>query len=76
LRTIKSSAAGLKHGVRFFEYLEVYYNNRRLHSALGYETPYHYETEFKRVIDSEIDAAQGVDAAPEDRALLRTHLER
>src|SRR5438876_11236432 len=31
-----------------FEYIEVYYNNRRLHSALGYKAPCQYETEFKR----------------------------
>jgi putative transposase len=52
-----------------FEYVEVYYNNRRLHSALEYQTPCQYETEFKRVIDIEIDTAQGVDAATEHRAL-------
>jgi transposase InsO family protein len=52
-----------------FEYIEVYYNNRRLHSALGYQTPCQYETDFKRVIDSEIDLAQSVDVATEDRAL-------
>jgi hypothetical protein len=44
-------------------------NDRRLHSALGYQTPCRYETEFKRVIDSEIDLAQGLDVATEDRAL-------
>jgi len=59
-----------------FEYIEVYYSNQRLHSALGYQTPCQYETQFKRVIDSESDLAQAVDAATEDRALLRTHLER
>jgi transposase InsO family protein len=59
-----------------FEYIEVYYNNLRLHSALAYQAPRQYETEFKRVIDSQIDAAQDVDVATEDRALLRTHLER
>jgi Integrase core domain len=52
-----------------FEYIEVYYSNQRLHSALGYQTPCQYETQFKRVIDSEIDLAQGLDAATEDRAL-------
>src|SRR5438876_7367990 len=52
-----------------FEYIEVYYNNRRLHSALGYQTPCQYETQFKGVIDSQIHVAQGVDAATEDRAL-------
>src|SRR5260370_20944518 len=52
-----------------FEYIEVYYSNQRLHSALGYQTPCQYETQFKRVIDSEIDLAQAVDFATEDRAL-------
>jgi Integrase core domain len=52
-----------------FEYIEVYYGNQRLHSALGYRTPCQYETQFERVIDSEINTAQGVDAAMEDRAL-------
>src|ERR1700746_3371025 len=52
-----------------FEYIEVYYGNQRLHSALGYQTPCQYETEFKGVIDSEIDLAQAVNAATEDRAL-------
>ena len=48
-----------------FEYIEVYYSNQRLHSALGYQTPCQYETQFKRVIDSESDLAQAVDAATE-----------
>jgi transposase InsO family protein len=59
-----------------FEYIEVYYNHQRLHSALGYQAPCKYETQFKRVIDIEMGAAQGVDVATEHRALLRTHLER
>src|SRR5271166_4481034 len=52
-----------------FEYIELYYNNQRLHSALGYRTPCLYETQFERVIDIEINQAQGLDAATEDRAL-------
>src|ERR1700756_4653143 len=52
-----------------FEYIEVYYSNQRLHSALGYQTPCQYETQFKRVIDTEIELAQAVDVATEDRAL-------
>src|ERR1700751_2271744 len=38
-----------------FEYMEVYYNSRRLHSTLGYQTPCQYETQFERVIDLEVD---------------------
>ena len=52
-----------------FEYIEVYYGNQRLHSALGYQTPSQYETEFRGVIDNEIDLAQTVNVATEDRAL-------
>ncbi len=52
-----------------FEYIEVYYNNQRLHSVLGYRTPSQYETEFSRVIDIGINSPQNIDVAPEDRAL-------
>jgi putative transposase len=52
-----------------FEYIEVYYNNRRLHSALGYQTPNQYETEFSRVIDIAKGSPQTIDVASEDRAL-------
>ncbi len=52
-----------------FEYIEVYYTNQRLHSALGYQTPSQYETPFKGVIDKETDFAQAANAATEDRAL-------
>jgi len=29
-----------------FEYIEVYYNNQRLHSALGYQSPRQYESSY------------------------------
>ncbi len=31
-----------------FEYIEGYYNTKRLHSSLGYMTPNEYEEEFER----------------------------
>jgi putative transposase len=52
-----------------FEYMEAYYNNQRLHSSLGYQTPRQYETNFKEVIDSRNGPPEVLDAAPEDRAL-------
>jgi putative transposase len=52
-----------------FEYIEVYYNNRRLHSTLGYHTPCQYETNFVCVIDNGSNRAQRLNAATEDRAL-------
>jgi len=52
-----------------FEYIEVYYNNQRLHSSLGYQTPSQYETEFSKVIDIANSSPQSIDVAPEDRAL-------
>ena len=30
-----------------FEYIEIYYNNQRLHSALDYQTPKQYEAAWK-----------------------------
>jgi len=52
-----------------FEYIEIYYNNQRLHSALGYQSPNKYETEYNRVIDIGIRAVQSGDVVTEDRAL-------
>ena len=52
-----------------FEYIEVYYNNQRLHSGLGYQTPRQYETNFNQVIDSRNGSLEVLPAAPEDRAL-------
>ena len=52
-----------------FEYIEVYYNNLRLHSSLGYQTPRQYETDFKDVIDSRNGVPEVLDAVSEDRAL-------
>ena len=30
-----------------FEYIEVYYSNQRLHSALGYQNPHQYESDYQ-----------------------------
>jgi putative transposase len=52
-----------------FEYIEGYYNNQRLHSSLGYQTPRHFETSFKEVIDSRNGVPEVLGAAPEGRAM-------
>ena len=52
-----------------FEYIEVYYNNQRLHSSLGYQTPLQYETNFNQVIDSRNGVPEVLGAVSEDRAL-------
>ena len=54
---------------QIFEYIELYYNNRCLHSTLGYHTPCQYETKYGRVIDNERNRAQRFNVATEDRAL-------
>jgi putative transposase len=35
-----------------FEYIEVFYNRQRLHSALGYRSPVAYETELEAISTS------------------------
>jgi putative transposase len=52
-----------------FEYIEVYYNNQRLHSALGYQSPNQFETQFTKVVDVPTNRLHTSDAALEDRAL-------
>ena len=49
--------SGVQARREIFEYIELYYNNQRLHSALGYQTPCRYETKFKKVIDIERNQA-------------------
>ena len=31
-----------------FEYIEIYYNNQRFHSALGYQSPRQFETNYQQ----------------------------
>jgi transposase InsO family protein len=54
-KTLKSELCGDRaFGTRaeartaIFEYLEVFYNRKRLHSTLGYQTPEEYEQDFAR----------------------------
>src|SRR5260370_25421055 len=67
----ESQVFGTKAEARreIFEYIETYYNNVRLHSALGYQTPTQYETKFIRVIDNAISSPQSITAAPHTSAL-------
>jgi hypothetical protein len=43
--------------------------NQRLHSALGYQSPCKFETQFKQVIDNPTNTLQTNGAVLEDRAL-------
>ena len=56
-----------------FEYIEVYYNNQRLHSALDYQSPCKFETQFKQVIENPTNTLQTNGAVLEDRALRVRH---
>ncbi|WP_241251133.1 IS3 family transposase [Candidatus Protofrankia californiensis] len=40
--TVKRLRAGV------FEYIEIYYNRRRIHSTIGYLTPVEFEAQFDR----------------------------
>jgi transposase InsO family protein len=43
-RTVYPSQNKAKHDVA--HYIEIFYNRRRLHSALGYRTPHEVRTEY------------------------------
>ncbi|MDD2715827.1 MAG: IS3 family transposase [Candidatus Wallbacteria bacterium] len=34
--------------LKIFEYIEIFYNRRRMHSSLGYKTPFEFEQEYLR----------------------------
>ena len=34
-----------------FEYIEVWYNRKRLHSSLGYQTPLEYEYKYYQILN-------------------------
>ncbi len=36
---------------KVFEWIEIWYNKKRLHSSLGYKTPYEVEQEFYQKIN-------------------------
>lgn len=40
-----------------FEYIEVFYNRRRLHSSIDYETPDEVEAEYVRAAQPSVNAA-------------------
>ena len=37
---------------KIFEWIEIWYNRKRLHSSLNYKTPYQVEQEFYQFINS------------------------
>ncbi len=45
----RSWATRLDLRAALFEYIEVFYNRRRLHSTLGYRAPAQVETEYRLV---------------------------
>ena len=38
-----------QHRQLYFEYIEMFYNRQRRHSAIGYMSPYEYERQYEKL---------------------------